>query len=91
VYDDRHLDSLSARSEELNMPILDEPLPDPTHYRVLLTDPEGTDRIELQRLLEDCGLKVLGIEELSWSEIEIQGKKASEKAGLVPRTDRKAG
>jgi hypothetical protein len=31
------------------MPIPDPP-PEPTHYRVLLSDPEGFDTVELQRL-----------------------------------------
>ena len=51
------------------MAIPDAP-PEPTHYRVLLTDFEGSDAVEIQRLLEDCGLRELGVEELSsarWS------------------------
>ena len=72
------------------MPIPDPP-PDPTHFRVLLTDPEGTDRIELQRLLEDCGLEVLTVEELSWSEIDLQSKKPGEKADTLRRDIRRAG
>jgi hypothetical protein len=77
-------------AEEPNMPI-PEPPPDPTHFRVVLTDPEGSDSVELQRLLEDCGLEVMRVNELSWSEVELETKKPSEKAGLAPRGDRKAG
>jgi hypothetical protein len=72
------------------MPIPDPP-PDPTYYRILLSDPEGTDAAELQRLLEDCGLKVLGVEELSSREMELQTKKPSEKAVALQHEDRKAG
>ena len=72
------------------MPI-PEPPPDPTYYRVLLSDSEGSDAVEIQRLLEDCGLNVLRVEELSWSEINGDAKKPSEKAGALRREDRKAG
>jgi len=68
-----------------------EPSPDPTHYRVLLTDPEGYDAVELQRILEDCGLRVLRVEELSEREMELQTKKPSDKAVALRREDRKAG
>jgi len=72
------------------MPIPDPP-PDSTHFRVLLTDPEGTDRVELQRILEDCGLEVWQVEELSERKINLQTKKASEKAGALRSDVRKAG
>ena len=72
------------------MPI-PEPPPDPTYYRVLLSDPEGSDAIDLQRFLEDNGLEVFRVEELRWSEINWDAKKPSEKAGALPRKDRKAG
>ena len=72
------------------MPI-PEPPPDPTYFRVVITDPEGSDSVELQRLLEDCGLEVIGVEELSWKEVELEKKKPSKKAEFVPREDRKAG
>lgn len=68
-----------------------EPPPEPTHYRILLSDPEGSDTVEIQRLLEDCGLNVFRVEELSWSEINWDAKKPSEKAGALRREDRKAG
>jgi hypothetical protein len=68
-----------------------DPPPDPTHYRILLSDPEGYDTVAIQRLLEDCGLNVLRVEELSWSEIDWDAKKASEKAEPSWREDRKAG
>jgi hypothetical protein len=76
--------------EEPNMPIPDPP-PDPTYYQILLTDPEGSDAVELQRLLEDCGVGVLRIEELSEREMELQAKKPSEKAAALQHEDRKAG
>jgi len=72
------------------MPIPDPP-PDPTYYQILLADPEGTDSVELQRLLEDCGLRVLPIEEMSQSEMELQTKKPSERAATVEHEQRKAG
>jgi hypothetical protein len=72
------------------MPI-PEPPPDPTHYRVLLTDPEASDAVDLQRLLEDCGLEVLQVEELSEREINLQTKKPGEKAGVLRRDVRRAG
>ena len=68
-----------------------EPPPDPTHYRVLLTDPEGSDAVDLQRLLEDCGLKVFRVEELSEREIDLQTKKLGEKAGVLQHDVRRAG
>jgi hypothetical protein len=71
--------------------LIPDPPPEPTHYRVLLTDPEGSDAVEIQRLLEDCGLRVLGVEELSSREMELQTKKPSERAVTVPHEDRKAG
>ena len=61
------------------------------HFRFVLSDPEGSDSVELQRLLEDCGLNVLRVEELSSSEINWDAKKPSEKAGALRREDRKAG
>ena len=72
------------------MPIPDPP-PAPTYFRVVLTGPEGSDRVELQRLLEDCGLKVMRVEELSWSEADLETKKPSEKAALATHHERKAG
>ena len=72
------------------MPIPDPP-PEPTLYRVLLTDFEGSDAVEIQRMLEDCGLRVLQVEELSEREIELQTKKPSEKAVALYTEDRKAG
>jgi len=36
--------------DEVNMAIPDAP-PDPTYYRVVLSDPEGTDSADLTRLL----------------------------------------
>jgi hypothetical protein len=71
---------VTLRAEELYMPI-PEPPPEPTYYQVLLSDPEGFDTVELQRLLEDCGLKVFRVEGISLREIERQMKKCSEKAG----------
>ena len=68
-----------------------EPPPDPTHYRLLLTDPEGYDAVELQRILEDCGLEVLQVEELSEREIDLQTKKLGEKAGVLRHDVRRAG
>ena len=72
------------------MPI-PEPPPDPTYFRVVLSDPEGSDTVELQRLLEDSGLGVMRVEELSWGEVELETKKPSEKARVMPRENRKAG
>ncbi len=72
------------------MPIPDPP-PDPTYFRVLLRDPEGNDTVEIQRLLEDCGLRVMRLEELSWNDAEREAKKPSEKAAAMPRQDRKVG
>jgi hypothetical protein len=72
------------------MPI-PEPPPDPTYFRVVLTDPDGSDSVELQRFLEDCGLKVMRLEELSCAAVELEMKKPGKKAGLVLREDRKAG
>jgi len=68
-----------------------DPPPDPTYYRTLLTDPEGSDAVEIQRLLEDCGLRVHGVEELSEREMELLAKKPSEKAVTVEHEHRKAG
>jgi hypothetical protein len=89
-----HLDSpydvLFAECEELNMPIPDPP-PDPTYYQILLADPEGSDAVELQRLLEDCGLRVLRVEELSQSDVELRTKKPSEKAVTLQDEGLKAG
>ena len=42
----------------------------------LLPLPEGSDTVELQRLLEDSGLRVMRIEELSWSEMERETMKS---------------
>ncbi len=72
------------------MPIPDPP-PDPTYFRVLLSDPEGSDAKELEQILQDSGLRVLGVEELSRSEVDsLSGKKPSDNFGL-PHTDRKVG
>jgi len=68
-----------------------DPPPDPTYFRVWLTDPEGFDAVEIQRVLEDCGVTVLRIEELSQREMELQTRKPSEKAAALYRVDRKAG
>jgi hypothetical protein len=68
-----------------------EPPPAPTHYRVLLSAPEGFDAVELQRVLEDCGLRVLGVEELSERKMELQARKPTEKARALQLEDRKAG
>jgi hypothetical protein len=84
-----YLRSATACTEEPNMPIPDPP-PDSTYYEILLTDPEGSDAVELQRLLEDCGLRVLRVEELSQNEMERRTKKPSEKA-VALQEDRKAG
>ncbi len=78
-----------AEKEEPNMPIPDPP-PDPTYYQILLTDPEGSDAVELQRLLEDCGLRVLRVDELSQNEMELRTKKPSEKAVALEHEHRKA-
>jgi len=43
------------------MAIPDAP-PDPTYYRIVLSDPEGSDSADLTRFLEDCGLRVFRIE-----------------------------
>ena len=53
------------------MAIPDAP-PEPTYYRVLLSDPEGSDSADLTRLLEDCGLGVFRIEELSQNEFDLE-------------------
>ncbi len=53
------------------MTIPDAP-PDPTYYRVMLSDPEGNDSADLTRVLEDCGLKVFKLEELSHAEFEVE-------------------
>ena len=68
-----------------------EPPPEPTYYRIMLSDPEGSDAVELQRLLEDCGLNVVRVEELSSSEINWDAKKPSEKADALRPDDRKVG
>ena len=60
--------------DEVNMAIPDAP-PDPTYYRIVLTDPEGSDSADLTRLLEDCGLRVFRIEELSRSEVDLETTK----------------
>jgi hypothetical protein len=70
------------------MPIPDPP-PDPTHFRLILTDPEGSDSEDLQRLIEDCGLRVSRIEELSWREFELETGKPSGAARTMP--NRKVG
>jgi hypothetical protein len=59
---------------EVNMVIPDGP-PDPTYCRVVLGDPEGSDSADLTRLLEDCGLRVFRIEELSRSEFDLETTK----------------
>lgn len=53
--------------------------------------PGEYDTVELQRLLEDSGLEVIGVKELSWREVELERKKPSKKSGFVPREERKAG
>ena len=58
---------------------------------MLLSDPEGFDAVEIKRVLEDCGVTVLQIEELSQREMELQTKKLSEKARALLHEDRKAG
>jgi hypothetical protein len=58
--------------DEVNMAIPDVP-PDPT--RVVLSDSEGSDSADLTRLLEDSGLRVLRIEELSRSEVDLDTTK----------------
>jgi hypothetical protein len=68
-----------------------DPPPDPTYFCVLLTDPQGSDATELQQILEDCGLRVLSVEELSEREMEPQTRKPSQKVGALRREDRKAG
>jgi hypothetical protein len=83
-------DGSDCHPEELNMAI-PEPPPDPTYYRVLLSDPEGSDAIDLQRFLEDNGLKVFRVEELSSNEMALQTKKPSEKAEALRREDRRVG
>jgi hypothetical protein len=64
---------------------------DPTYYEILLSDPEGSDAVEIQRLLEDCGVRVLRIEDLSEREMELRTKKPSEKAVALEHEHRKAG
>lgn len=71
--------------------VIPDPPPDPTYFRVLLTDPEGFDAVEIQRVLEDCGVRVLRVEELSSREMELQTRKPRGKAGALRREDRKAG
>jgi hypothetical protein len=56
------------------MPI-PEPPPDATYFRVLLLDPQGFGSSELKRLLEDCGLQVLDIEEQSRQEVNVRARK----------------
>jgi len=68
-----------------------EPPPDPTHFRVLLTDPEGSDTVEIKRLLEDCGVEVLRVEELSQRGMELQTRKPIEKVGTLQHEDLKVG
>jgi hypothetical protein len=72
------------------MPI-PEPPPDPTHFRIILTDPEGSDSVDLQRLIEDCGLRVNRIEELSWREFELETGKPISAARTMPDANRKVG
>jgi len=62
-----------------------DPPPDPTHFRVLLTDPEGSDKVEIQRLLEDCGLEVLGVEELSSRDGATDEEAQRESYSTAPR------
>jgi len=72
------------------MAIPDAP-PDPTYYRVVLSDPEGSDSADLTRLLEDCGLRVFRIEELSQRDFDLEiTKKPVGKSGDRP-SDRRAG
>ena len=72
------------------MAIPDAP-PDPTYYRIVLSDPEGSDSADLARLLEDCGLRVFRIEELSRSEVDLETtKKPIGKSGDW-QSDRRAG
>lgn len=56
------------------MAIPDAP-PDPTYYGVVLSDPEGSDSAGLTRLLEECGLRVFIIEELSQTDVDIETSK----------------
>ena len=71
--------------------VIPDPPPDPTYFRVLLTDPEGFDKVEIKRMLEDCGVEVLQVEELSQREMELQTKRPSEKAVPLHHEQRKAG
>jgi hypothetical protein len=76
--------------DEVNMAIPDAP-PDPTYYRIVLSDSEGSDSADLTRLLEDCGLTVFRIEELSRSEVDLETtKKPIGKSGDW-QSDRRAG
>jgi hypothetical protein len=72
------------------MPI-PEPPPDPTYFLVVLTDPEGSDSVDLQRLIEDCGLRVNRIEELSWREFELETGKPIGATRAMPDAKRKVG
>ncbi len=71
------------------MPIPDPP-PGPTYFRVLLSDPEGSDATEPRQILEDSGFRVLGVEELARSEVDSLGKQSTDNLGLL-RRDRKVG
>jgi len=72
------------------MAIPDAP-PDPTFYRIVLSDPEGSDSTDLTRPLDDCGLTVFRIEELSRNQVDLETtKKPIGKPGNW-RSDRRAG
>jgi hypothetical protein len=72
------------------MAIPDTP-PDSTYYRIVLSDPEGSDSADLTRLLEDCGLRVFRIEELSQRDFDFETtKKPIGKSGDW-QSDRRAG
>ncbi len=72
------------------MAIPDAP-PDPTYYRIVLTDPVGSDSTDLTRLLEDCGLRVFRIEELSRSEVDLETTKKPIGKTRDWQSDRRAG
>ena len=57
----------------------------------MLADPEGYDTVEIRRLLADRGLRVLRIEELPESEMELQTQKPSEKGVAMQNRSRQAG
>ena len=76
--------------DEVNMAIPDAP-PDPTYYRMVLSDPEGSDSTDLTRLLEDCGLRVFRIEELSQSDFDLETTKKPIGKSRDWQSDRRAG